>query len=318
MTDKKAPNIKRESKKESDKASKTGNAGRTEKSSRIAAVSAGASSTKSKASLAAVSADSSFNAENSPSPLPLTAKEKSILEFIESFQLSAGICPSYQEIKDHFGFASFNSVQNYLKQLITKGYLRVPSNQKRAIQILHSASAVPSRLALAQASGPASFGAVASGTASRMTSKKDISAGPPYSPLLQSNGEVLSLPLLGKVAAGQPLESLNHDEFIKIPAEMVRHGSSTFALKVQGDSMINEGIFNGDTVLVQQQSHAKNGDIVVASVDNEATIKRFYLHTEPNRAKVELRPANDQLESMWFSPEQIQIQGILVGLLRKF
>lgn len=251
--------------------------------------------------------DSSFknslNATLSPSPLPLTAKEKSILEFIEQFQMSSGICPSYQEIKEHFGFASFNSVQNYLKQLIAKGYLKVPLNQKRAIQILHSASAVQSRLVNA-------------------SNVRNISTGPSQPTLLQSNEEVLSLPLLGKVAAGQPLESLKHDEFIKIPADMVRNGSSTFALKVEGDSMINEGIFSGDTVLVQQQSHANNGDIIVASVDNESTIKRFFLRSEKGSAKgelkIELRPANDQMKSMWFSPDEVQIQGILVGLLRKF
>lgn len=222
--------------------------------------------------------------------------------------MSSGICPSYQEIKDHFGFASFNSIQNYLKQLIAKGYLRVPLNQKRAIQILHSASALQTRLGVVGAkSASANF-------------KSSISAGPSQPPLLQSNEEVLSLPLLGKVAAGQPLESFKHNEYIKIPSEMVRNGSKTFALKVQGDSMINEGIFNGDTVLVQQQSHANNGDIIVASVDNESTIKRFFLKTEGKggQAKVELRPANDRLESMWFSPDEVQIQGILVGLLRKF
>jgi repressor LexA len=246
----------------------------------------------------------SVSSENSPSPLPLTAKEKNILEFIEEVQLSSGICPSYQEIKDHFGFASFNSVQNYLKQLIAKGYLKVPLNQKRAIQILHSASALQSHLGIAGAK----------------SARSNLSTGPSQPPLLQSNEEVLSLPLLGKVAAGQPLESLKHNEYIKIPSEMVRNGSKTFALKVQGDSMINEGIFNGDTVLVQQQSHANNGDIIVASVDNEATIKRFFLKTEGkgDQAKVELRPANDRLQSMWFSPDEVQIQGILVGLLRKF
>jgi repressor LexA len=238
------------------------------------------------------------NSELSPSPLPLTAKEKMVLEFIEAFQVESGICPSYQEIKEHFGFASFNSVQNYLKQLIAKGYLRVPLNQKRAIQILHSASSLQSRLSL---------------------DTPKISAGLSHPPLLQSNEEVLSLPLLGKVAAGQPLESLKHDEFIKIPAEMVRHGSKTFALKVEGDSMINEGIFSGDTVLVQQQSHADNGDIIVASVDNESTIKRFYLRSErKGGVKIELRPANDTMQSLWYSPEDVQIQGILVGLLRKF
>lgn len=224
------------------------------------------------------------------SPLPLTAKEKAFLEFIEGFQKSSGISPSYQEIKDYFGYASFNSVQNYLKQLTRKGYVKNQANQKRAIQILNRCTA--------------------------------SSTGPSPTSLLQSTEEVLSLPLLGKVAAGQPLESVKHNEFIHIPAHMVRNASKTFALIVQGDSMIDEGILDGDTILVQQQSRAQNGDLVVATIDNEATVKRFYLRTPPrgnhDELLVELRPANEKLQSMWYSPYEVSIQGILVGLLRKF
>jgi repressor LexA len=226
-------------------------------------------------------------------PLPLTAKEKAFLVFIEGFQKSSGISPSYQEIRDHFGFGSFNSVQNYLKQLIRKGYVKSPANlknQKRAIQIVqHSLN---------------------------------TSAGPSLTSLLQSKEEVLSLPLLGNVAAGCPIESLKHDEYISVPANMVRQAHKTFALRVQGDSMINEGILDGDTILVQQQASAANGDIVVATVENEATVKRFYLRTPPrgchDELMVELRPANEKLQSMWFSPYEVSIQGIVVGLLRKF
>ena len=219
------------------------------------------------------------------SPLPLTAKEKAFLEFVESFQKSSGISPSYQEIRDHFGFASFNSVQNYLKQLTRKGYVKNHANQKRAIQVV-------------------------------------TSTGPSPQSLLQSTEEVLSLPLLGKVAAGAPIESLKHDEYVQVPNHMVRNPSKTFALRVQGDSMINEGILDGDTILVQQQNNASNGDLVVATIENEATVKRFFLRTPPrgshDELMVELRPANEKLQSMWYSPLEVNIQGILVGLLRKF
>ncbi len=217
--------------------------------------------------------------------LPLTAKEKAFLEFVESFQKSSGISPSYQEIRDHFGFASFNSVQNYLKQLIRKGYVKNHANQKRAIQIVTSTGSSPQSL-------------------------------------LQSTEEVLSLPLLGKVAAGSPIESLKHDEYVQVPNHMVRNPNKTFALRVQGDSMINEGILEGDTILVQQQNNASNGDLVVATIENEATVKRFFLRTPPrgshDELMVELRPANENLQSMWYSPLEVNIQGILVGLLRKF
>lgn len=235
-------------------------------------------------------------------PLPsLTPKEKKVLEFIEEHILSSGVSPSYQEIKDHFGLASFNSVQNYLKQLTTKGYVENPLGQKRAIQVLHSASAVQEHLQ------------------SKMVSTK---TGSQRSQLLQARDEILSLPLLGKVAAGQPIEALKHDEFVDVPPSMVRNPSKSFALKVQGDSMIEDGIFDEDVILVQKQSSAGNGDIVVATVDNEATVKRIYVRPRPDSGSsakmVELRPSNSTMKSMWYSPDEVEIRGIVVGLLRKF
>lgn len=238
--------------------------------------------------------------KKSPLP-PLTPKEKLVLEFIEDHILSSGISPSYQEIMDHFGLASFNSVQNYLKQLTHKGYIESPQGQKRAIQVLHSASAVQEHLQ------------------SKMVSTK---TGSHRSQLLQARDEVLSLPLLGNVAAGQPIEAFKHDEFVDIPPSMVRDPAKSFALKVQGDSMIEDGIFDADVILVQKQVSANNGEIVVATVDNEATVKRLYLRTQPGSGStekmVELRPSNSTMKSMWYSPEQVEIRGIVIGLIRKF
>ncbi len=232
---------------------------------------------------------------------PLTPKEKLVLEFIENHVLSSGVSPSYQEIKDHFGLASFNSVQNYLKQLTSKGYIENPQGQKRAIQILHSASAIQMQL---------------------QSKKVSTKTGSQRSQLLQARDEVLSIPLLGKVAAGLPLEAVKHDEFVEVPPSMLRDPSKSFALKVQGDSMIEDGIFDRDVILVQKQSFANNGDIVVATIDNEATVKRIYIRKKPDSTSaekmVELRPSNSSMQSMWYSPEQVEIRGILVGLIRKF
>lgn len=232
---------------------------------------------------------------------PLTPKEKLVLEFIENHILSSGVSPSYQEIKDHFGLASFNSVQNYLKQLTSKGYIENPQGQKRAIQILHSASAIQMQL---------------------QSKKVSTKTGSQRSQLLQARDEVLSIPLLGKVAAGLPLEAVKHDEFVEVPPSMLRDPSKSFALKVQGDSMIEDGIFDRDVILVQKQSFANNGDIVVATIDNEATVKRIYIRKKPDSTSaekmVELRPSNSSMQSMWYSPEQVEIRGILIGLIRKF
>jgi repressor LexA len=237
---------------------------------------------------------------NKPLPKPLTIKEKSILEFLEERLSETGVSPSYQEIKDHFGFASFNSVQNYLKQLTSKGYIFAANNQKRAIQILHSASTVQE--------GVAKLSAV------RSHPKKSPKETPRELLLQTSREEVLSLPLLGHVAAGSPIEAFEHDEFIDVPPSLVRNSDKTFALKVKGASMIEDGIFDGDIILVQKQANASNGEIVVATVDNESTVKRIYAKQE----QVELRPANSTMKSMWYPPHRIQIQGVVVGLLRKF
>lgn len=250
---------------------------------------------------------------------PLTTKEKAVLEYIEQHLLSSGISPSYQEIKDHFGLASFNSVQNYLKQLTNKGYVSIPLNQKRAIQVLHSASSVQEQMQ------------------SQVLVFKSVSTktGSLRAQLLQARDEILSIPLLGRVAAGAPIEAFEHDEFVDVPPSLVRKPASTFALKVQGRSMIEDAISDGDVILVQEQATATNGDIIVATIDNEATVKRFYAHSKsdlksknllgeiPNALSksdrvIELRPSNSSMKSMWYRPDQVEIRGIVVGLIRKF
>lgn len=235
------------------------------------------------------------SAKKPSSPLPpLTEKEKSVLVFIETTQANSGISPSYQEIRDHFGFASFNSVQNYLKQLTQKGYIEILANQKRAISILHPSVSVQNHVHQLRA---------------------DVALNK-----ATANEEVLTLPLLGKVAAGRPLESFSHDEFIDVPPSMIRNPEKTYALKVSGDSMIEDGIHDGDVILVQKQGSATNGEVVVASIENESTVKRYFMRPHPDSREkmVELRPANASLNSMWFLPDRVDIQGVLVGLIRKF
>lgn len=240
-------------------------------------------------------------------PRPLTAKEKKVLQFIESYLSLDGIAPSFKEIKDHFGFKSFNSVQRYLKQLQQKNYIFIPpGNQKRAINLLHPSSAVKSSITDLDLSFKHT------NAVSNPKTKASLVDGP--------RAEALSLPLLGRVAAGQPIEALDHDEFLDVPASLVRNSSKSFALRVEGQSMIEDGIFDGDIILVQEQLTARNGEIVVADVDNEATVKRFYLHNSKDFAQpqVELRPANSELEPMWFHPKEVKIRGIVVGLIRQF
>jgi repressor LexA len=257
---------------------------------------------------------------------PLTKKEKRVLEFIEGFIHEQELSPSFQEIQEHFGFRSINSVQSYLRQLQSKGYIHSPgSNQKRAISILRSAQTVSSPLGLNHRRPP--FRGRLLSLPQRVGSLSQ-SSEPPF--------ESLSLPLLGRVAAGKPIEALHNNEFIEVPSSMVRNPAKTFALRVEGQSMIEDGIMDGDFIFVQQQSHAKNGEIIVAIIDNEATVKHFYLHNSKQpklihrfpqsssqksqtlSPQIELRPANAKMDSMWFHPEQVEIRGIVVGLIRHY
>lgn len=298
---------------------------------------------------------------NPKPPRPLTAKEKKVLEFIESFISERGIAPSYQEIKEFFGFASFNSVQRYLKQLQKKQYLYIPpGNQKRAITVLQTSQTIQNLMTQeAPTSGVMSINNHNPSTTQNPFLPKH-NKGP--SPVVQESrhsshslmresstpgshlfehqvkgpeegaspnsppvAESLLLPLLGRVAAGHPIEALEHDEFVAAPPHLVRNASKTFALKVEGESMIEDGILDGDIIFVQEQSTANNGETVVATVDGEATVKRFYFHKPSpfsqhkeilKHPMIELRPANSNMQPMWFEPDNVHIRGVVVGLIR--
>lgn len=201
---------------------------------------------------------------------PLTPNEVKILDFIRDYVGKKGYAPTYQEIKDKFGFASFFSVQRYLKQLESKGYIRTPwDNKKRALELIEQET---------------------------------------------SPGSLPTIPFLGMVAAGAPIEAIERPDLIEIPSHMVRSGRQTFALKVKGQSMIEDGIQEGDVLVIQKQATAHNGQTVVALIDNEATVKRFYQRGR----EVELRPANPAMKPMFFPAQDVSIAGVVVGLLRDF
>jgi repressor LexA len=274
----------------------------------------------SKGKLTTVPIDPVGNVRAEP-PRPLSLKEKTVLEFLERYVGDKGISPTYQEICQHFGFASFNSVQRYLKQLESKGYIQLPwANQKRAITLLKPASALQDAIEDRHDDSDTSVVNIA-GRMSNIT--RTI-----------MSSENFSLPLLGRVAAGAPIEAIEHDEFIDVPASLVRQPDRTYALRVQGQSMIDDGILDGDVILVQRQTTATNGEIVVAMVGEEATVKRFYHHRGTNTSQaartaarehdlnpermIELRPANSSMIPMWFDPSEVQVRGVVVGLIRRF
>ena len=125
---------------------------------------------------------------------------------------------------------------------------------------------------------------------------------------------VQSLPLLGRVAAGRPIEAIQSPEMIEVPASLLRKSGEHFILKVQGDSMIGDGILDGDFVVIRKQSTAENGETVVALIENEATIKRYQKH----RSQIELHAANPAYPAIQVKPgARFKIEGILAGLIRK-
>ncbi|HKY62244.1 MAG TPA: transcriptional repressor LexA [bacterium] len=124
----------------------------------------------------------------------------------------------------------------------------------------------------------------------------------------------IAIPLLGRVAAGQPIEAIENRRTVEVPPALLR-GGENFALEVRGDSMIEEGIREGDLVVVRRQQHAENGQIVIAMLDGEATVKKFFW----KNGEVELRPANAALKPIYVNSGQgFQILGLVVGLIRKY
>ncbi len=130
----------------------------------------------------------------------------------------------------------------------------------------------------------------------------------------QSGNTASSLPLYGVIAAGSPVESIAGDESVTVPSEFLRTGDH-FVLRVRGDSMIDDGVYDGDLVVVQRTSHAGDGEMVAALVGDEVTLKRFY---RQSRSTVRLQPANPTLSAILAPAEDVRIQGVVVGLMRRY
>ena len=212
----------------------------------------------------------------------LTPRQRAAYDFIESFGMERGYAPSYDEIRRHLGLASLNAVAKLIVQLRRRGQLvAAPPNAKRWLE--------PVRQRRGVAAGPAAR----------------VSPGP--------RTAATTIPLLGTIAAGRPIETVENAEEIEVPASMLGTGER-YALRVQGDSMIEDGIRDGDVVVVRRAQRAAAGETVVAIVDGEATLKRFH----PVRGQVELRPANAALEPIRVRADRVEIRGVLVGLFRRY
>lgn len=227
----------------------------------------------------------------------LTAKQRELLLLIETRMQENGIAPSFDEMKEALGLRSKSGVHRLISSLEERGYIRRLPHRARALEVLKSVL-VPAEAEPFQPT-------VIAGDFRKAITGVSVAG----------NADAVSIPLYGKIAAGTPIEALSDmSNTVDIPASMLA-GGEHYALTVEGDSMIEAGIFDGDTVLIRKSDTAENGAIVVALVDrNEVTLKRLRRKGE----SIALEPANPRYETRIFGPDRVTVQGRLVGLIRHY
>jgi len=202
--------------------------------------------------------------------MPLTKRQKEILDYLTAFIDEHGYAPSFEEIARAFNYGSLATVHEHLSNLERKGYIRKSYNESRSIE---------------------------------MVTDRDGGSG-------------MELPLLGAVAAGLPIEAIPDQESISVPMDMVRTGRDNFVLRVEGNSMIDEQIRDGDYIVVTSQVTASDGEVVVALVGGDsATVKKLY---RESGGRVRLQPANTGMDPIIVDAADVAIQGVVVGLIRRF
>jgi repressor LexA len=234
----------------------------------------------------------------------LTRKQLELLLFINERLKEDGVPPSFEEMKDALNLQSKSGIHRLILALEERGFLRRMPNRARALEVLK----------LPESHSPSL------GNGRRAGFSPNVIQGNlgKVRPMVQSNDglpRMVVVPMMGRIAAGVPISAIqDHSHNISVPPEMLGAGEH-FALEVKGDSMINAGIFEGDTVLIRKGDTATSGDIIVALVDEEeATLKRLRRKGD----SVALEAANPSYETRIFGPDRVRVQGRLVGLIRKY
>jgi repressor LexA len=233
----------------------------------------------------------------------LTRKQLELLLFINERLKEEGVPPSFEEMKEALNLQSKSGVHRLIVALEERGFLKRMPNRARALEVIklpdsHSPSLAGKKTGFTPN--------VIQGTLGRVKPVPAANDGMPRAAII---------PLMGRIAAGVPIAAIqDHSNNISVPPEMLG-GGEHFALEVKGDSMIDAGIFDGDTVIIRKGDSATNGEIVVALVDDEeATLKRLRRKGE----SIALEAANPSYETRIFGPDRVRVQGKLVGLLRKY
>jgi repressor LexA len=202
--------------------------------------------------------------------MPLTKRQREILNYLSVYSEQNGYAPSFEEIANHFNYNSLATVHEHLTNLERKGYIKRSYNESRAIEILPT----------------------------------------------EATPRAIELPLLGAVAAGVPIEAVDANETLSVPESFVRHTGNHYVLRVRGNSMIDEQIRDGDFVVVNERRSADNGEMVIAMLTgNAATVKKFYRERD---GRIRLQPANETMQPMYVHENDISIQGVVVGVLRRY
>ena len=225
----------------------------------------------------------------------LTAKQHELIRFIQQRLEETGISPSFEEMKEALDLKSKSGVHRLISALEERGFLRRLPNRARALEVIREpGDTTPARSASA--------------------SDNVVPMPTPRGAAPEAANDVIELPLHGRIAAGAPIEALEGQSTLPVPAALLGPGEH-YALEVSGDSMIEAGIFDGDFALVKRTSSARDGEIVVALVrGEEATLK--YLRREGG--KVRLDPANATYDPQFYRPDEVEVQGKLAGLLRRY
>ena len=200
--------------------------------------------------------------------LPLTKRQREILDYLQDFIQHHGYAPSLEEIGRRFGLSSLATVHKHLTNLQEKGFIKRAWNRSRSVEMIPTNTA----------------------------------------------GRSVDLPLLGYVAAGLPIEAIATSETVAVPEDLVGR-RDTYVLRVRGNSMIDEQICDGDLVIVEDRKSAQNGEMVVALLGgSDVTLKKLYREN----GRVRLQPANPAMQPIFVDAEQVQVQGVVVGVMRKY
>jgi repressor LexA len=235
----------------------------------------------------------------------LTRKQHELLLFIHDRLKETGIPPSFDEMKEALDLASKSGIHRLITALEERGFIRRLPNRARALEVIRLPDSIAPGLNNARKFSPSVI-------------EGGRKAEPPRAPaavIEETHPAAVSVPVMGRIAAGVPIDAIQHQTHsISVPPEMLS-GGSHYALEVKGDSMIEAGIFDGDTVIIRETSTASPGEIVVALVDDEeATLKRF----RRKGASIALEAANPAYETRIFGPDKVKVQGRLVGLIRRY